>query len=137
MATLTTRAVAFAQAITFGSLVAGFATFAAAGPFDAPAGYYSTATGTGTTLKSQLHDIIDDHTIRSYGDARTILQDTDADPDNPGRMLLVYDRTSLDVAAINPGGSIPGWDSGNSWNREHTWPRSRGVNSSGPDNSDL
>ncbi|MEO0531821.1 MAG: endonuclease, partial [Planctomycetota bacterium] len=40
-------------------------------------------------------------------------------------------------AAINPGGSIPGWDSGNSWNREHTWPRSRGVNSSGPDNSDL
>ncbi|MBB6429689.1 endonuclease [Algisphaera agarilytica] len=108
-----------------------------AGPYDAPATYYDTATGTGSTLKSQLHNIIDGHTVFSYGDARTILQITDQDPNDSDRMLLVYDRTSLDVSAINPNGSIPGWDSGVSWNREHTWPRSRGVNSSGPDNSDL
>src|SRR4051794_12579573 len=52
-------------------------------------------------------------------------------------MLAVYDRTSINVAAINPGGSPPGWDSGATWNKEHTWPRSRGVGSSGPDDSDL
>lgn len=137
MLNLINRVGAFAQAITLGFLSVAVATTSYAGPYDAPAGYYSTATGTGTTLKSQLHNIIDGHTIRSYGDARTILQDTDADPNNPGRILLVYDRTSLNVAAINPGGSIPGWDSGVSWNREHTWPRSRNVGTSGADNSDL
>ena len=106
-----------------------------AGPYDPPANYYSSATGTGSTLKSQLHNIIDNHTVMSYNDARETLQITDQDPADSDRMLLVYDRVSLDVSAIS--GSIPGWDSGSSWNREHTWPRSRGVNSSGPDNTDL
>lgn len=108
-----------------------------AGPYDPPANYYNSATGTGTTLKGQLHNIIDNHTFFSYNAARSILQITDEDPSDPDRMLLVYNRVSLDVSAINPGGSIPGWDSGSSWNREHTWPRSRGVDSSGNDNSDL
>lgn len=31
-----------------------------------PAGYYSTATGTGATLKTQLYDIIKGHTAVSY-----------------------------------------------------------------------
>lgn len=131
MTTLATRLHAFAQVIVLSAPLA-----ALAGPYDAPAGYYSTATGTGATLESQLHNIIDGHTVFSYGDARSILQVTDVDPNDSDRMLLVYDRVSLDVSSIN-GGSIPGWDSGNSWNREHTWPRSRNVGSSGPDNSDL
>ncbi|MEM8946824.1 MAG: endonuclease [Planctomycetota bacterium] len=108
-----------------------------AGPYDPPANYYNSATGTGSTLKSQLHNIIDAHTVRSYNAARSLLQITDQDPNDPDRMILVYDRISLDVSAINPNGSIPGWDSAATWNREHTWPRSRGVDSSGPDNSDL
>ncbi|MCH8840212.1 MAG: endonuclease [Planctomycetes bacterium] len=114
-----------------------FMSAVVAGPYDPPANYYDTATGTGATLKSQLHNIIDNHTFFSYGDARSILQITDEDPNDPDRMLLVYNRVSLDVSVINPGGSIPGWDSGVSWNREHTWPRSRGVGTSGADNSDL
>ena len=108
-----------------------------AGPYDAPANYYNTATGTGATLKAQLNDIIDGQTVVSYDNARSALQVTDADPNNPGHMLLVYSRTSLDVSAINPGGSIPGWDAGVSWNREHTWADSRGLGSSGPDYPDL
>ncbi len=112
-------------------------TMAWAGPYDAPAGYYNSATGTGATLKGQLHDIIDNHTVYSYDAARSILQYTDQDPNNPDHMLLVYNRFSLDVSSINPGGSIPGWDGGASWNREHTWPRSRGIGTSGADNSDL
>lgn len=110
---------------------------ASAQSFDPPANYYSPATGTGAVLKSQLHDIIDNHTVMSYDAARTSLQVTDADPLKPGYMLTVYDRTSVNVAAINPGGPIPGWDSAATWNREHTWPRSRGISSSGPDDSDL
>ncbi|WP_197527827.1 endonuclease [Posidoniimonas polymericola] len=103
--------------------------------FDPPVGYYSAATGTGAQLKSQLHNIIDGHTDIGYNALRTALQVTDEDPDNPGHILLVYDRTSLDLSRI--GGSLSGWDNGNSWNREHTWPRAHGVDSSGPDNSDL
>jgi endonuclease I len=107
------------------------------GSYDPPIDYYATATGTGAALKAQLNEIIDDHVVFSYNEARSILQVTDADPATPGNMLLVYDRVSLDVAAINPGGSIPGWDNGISWNREHTWPDSRGLGGSGPDYSDL
>jgi endonuclease I len=107
--------------------------------FDPPAGYYGGATGSGSALKSQLNAIVKTgHTGISYDSLRTALQVTDADPNNPGRMLLVYDRVSLNVAAINPGGPIPGWDEGASWNREHTWPVSRGLGSeSMPDGSDL
>jgi endonuclease I len=116
-------------------------------PCDPPPTYYSAATGNGATLKSQLNTIIKTGYIAipydalhpdTTPDTRSILQITDADPNNPGHMLSVYDRTSINVAAINPGGTIPGWDSGNTWNREHTWPQSRGiVNTSSPDGSDL
>ncbi len=99
---------------------------ALAGPYDPPASYYNSATGTGATLKSQLHNIIDNHTIRSYDAARTILQDTDVDPNNPNNMILVYDRVSIVGSNLS------------SWNREHTWPKSRGVETNGgPDGSDL
>ena len=105
--------------------------------FDPPINYYNSATGTGSTLQSQLHNIIDNHTIRSYGDARFLLQITDADPDQPGHMILAYSNESLNVSIITPNGSIPGWDFAATWNREHTWPTSRGVETSGADYSDL
>lgn len=120
--------------------------------YDPPSNYYSTAVGlTGTTLKQQLHaliDAVDDPNITSqqgevvetpmsYDAVRSSLQVTDADPNSAGHMLTVYDRTSVNVAAINPHGSIPGWDSGATWNREHTWPQSRGVLDTGPDTGDL
>jgi len=108
--------------------------FAAYAP---PQNYYSTATGTGAALKAQLNSIIDDHVVFTYEQLRAALQVTDADPANPGRMLLIYDRESLDVATLNPGGPIPGWDNGTSWNREHTWADSRGLGGTGPDYSDL
>ena len=100
--------------------------------------YYTAATGTGPTLKTQLRNIIKGHTALSYDSARSSLQVTDADPNNPGHMLSVYDRASINVAAINPGGPIPGWDAGATWNREHTWPQSRGITSTSiPDGTDL
>lgn len=99
---------------------------AAFGQFDPPANYYSTATGTGTTLKSQLHNIIDNHTVIGYSSNREELRDLDQDPTDPSRFVLVYNRQSL-----------PNSTSNSNWNREHTWPRGRGVDSSGPDNADL
>jgi len=129
------------------------ARLALADAYDPPATYYSPAAGlTGISLKQKLRAIIDATndpdsvvpnasevvaTPMSYDAARSSLQVTDADPNQSGWMLSVYDRVSINVSAINPGGPIPGWDNGVTWNREHTWPRSRGVESSGPDDSDL
>jgi len=105
--------------------------------YDPPAGYYAAATGTGSALKAQLNSIIDDHVVFTYEQARSALQVTDADPAGAGRVLLVYNRVSLDVSALSPAGPVPGWDNGTSWNREHTWADSRGLGGTGPDYSDL
>lgn len=113
------------------------ASLTRADDYDPPANYYSTASGTGATLKAQLNGIIDGHTNIGYDAARTALQVTDADVAHPGHMFTVYDRQSLNVAAINPGGPIPGWDNAATWNREHVWPRSRGILDSGMDDADL
>lgn len=88
-----------------------------AGPYDAPANYYNSATGTGTTLKNQLRTVMTTgHIQRSYGDFRYSAAITDADPDVPGNILLVYDRASVS-GVWNAGGRLP-------WNREHVWPQS-------------
>jgi endonuclease I len=95
--------------------------------YSVPEGYYADAADkSGSALKEALHDIITDHTVKSYDDARTILQVLDVDPDATGNVLLVYSGYSVNGA----------WDSGATWNREHLWPQSRGV-SDGPGRSDL
>lgn len=118
----------YRRAIAAGIAFAGLAiTSATADQYDPPAGYYSSAVSTGAALELQLHNIIDGHISRSYGDARFALPLLDEDPNNASNILLVYNGQSVSKT----------WDSGATWNREHTWPRSRGVDSSGPDNSDL
>lgn len=84
--------------------------------FDAPAGYYASATGVGLTLKTQLSQIVTSgHVQQSYGDFKTSAARYDEDPQNPGNILLAYNRAS-----------VPGnWDAGSTWNREHVWPQSR------------
>lgn len=108
------------------------------GLYDPPPDYYLTATGTGATLKAQLHNIISkdywngfmsstSHHVRSYDAAKTALQITDLDPNNSSNLILIY--TGVSVAKV--------WDAGNTWNREHQWPNARGLNDGGPDYSDL
>ncbi|MCB9849690.1 MAG: endonuclease [Phycisphaerales bacterium] len=83
--------------------------------FDPPAGYYSAATGQGSTLKMQLSSIITSgHVQQSYGDFKTSAAIYDADPEVPGNILLVYNRDSIPSA----------WTSGSTWSREHVWPQS-------------
>ncbi len=81
-----------------------------------PVGYYNGAVGTGTTLRTNLHNIISTgyHGI-SYGDARFALAITDQDPNNSSNILLVYNRASVSGT----------WDTGVTWNREHLWPQSK------------
>ena len=90
--------------------------------YDAPAGYYNTATGTGTTLRTNLHNIITSgYTGNNYGDSRSILPVLWQDPTNSNNMILTYNNASV----VKPtGGTIPGWDEGTTWNREHLWPQS-------------
>ena len=97
--------------------LAGFALVSAAhaDEFEAPASYYSGATGTGATLKSQLTSAMSaGHIQRSYGDFRNASRYFDTDPNNPSRILLCYTRASVSGS----------WDSGSTWNREHVWPQS-------------
>jgi endonuclease I len=84
-------------------------------PYDPPAGYYASATGTGATLKSQLRTIISNMTGVSYGDARFSAPYTDPNPNVAGQILLIYDRASV----------LSTWDNAETWNREHIWPVSR------------
>src|SRR5262245_36701608 len=65
---------------------------AVADAYDPPAGYFSTATGTGATLKQNLHNIIDGHTVVPYNsstqtDLRSALQVSDSNPAQAGHML--------------------------------------------------
>jgi endonuclease I len=83
--------------------------------YDAPASYYSAATGTGTTLKTNLYNIVRTGFVgRDYGASRYAPAILDADPNQAGRVILIYNRASVSST----------WDSGNTWNREHIWPAS-------------
>jgi endonuclease I len=78
--------------------------------------YYMSAQGlTGIDLLLELRSIlIDTASLLTYGEARYILDETDADPDVPGNVILVYSAYS--VSGV--------WDGGITWNREHVWPQS-------------
>jgi endonuclease I len=91
--------------------------------YDPPANYYNSATGTGSTLKTQLRTIISSMRPVTYGDARYSAPYTDADPNVPGNILLIYNRASI------AGEWVPGPPL--AWNREHIWPQSLlGANAS-------
>ncbi|MGE4571655.1 MAG: endonuclease I family protein, partial [Candidatus Izemoplasmatales bacterium] len=89
--------------------------------------YYEDAINLrGNTLKITLNTIIRENFIPLlYGDAPSILEESDADPNNFNHVLLLYPG---EYGASVPNGyqsSIGGYY----WNREHVWPQSRlGMN---------
>jgi len=81
--------------------------------------YYDSAEGlSGLSLKTALHNLIDDHQSYSYDFAKTALCNTDEDPNNSNNVILMYTGRSQAKTAF--GGN------GDDWNREHTWPKSHG-----------
>ena len=92
------------------------------------AGLDASALG-GTTLASSLHELISPHTVVSYDDAWEALCILDASPSNASRVVGIYSDHTHDCISDR---GVPG-----GWNREHSWPKSYGVDYSGPDYSDL
>lgn len=92
-----------------------------------PPGYYNTATGTGYTLKTQLHNIIKNHTEISYGDLWIEYENTDIDP-NDGYIWDMYSEnpTGTDSYNFTYSNDQCGSYSGESdcYNREHSFPKS-------------
>ena len=108
-----------------------------------PAGYYSNATGTGYALKTQLYNIIKDHTDNGYAGLYATYQTSDRD------YFYENDGTILDMYSENPTGIDPynySADStqrcgnysaeGDCYNREHIIPQSV-FNESAPMVSDA
>ncbi|MFH1844556.1 MAG: endonuclease [bacterium] len=98
------------------------ATLPSSCPAEPPPGYYdSVDTATQATLRSSLHEIIDDHTRFPYTAASTdtwdILEQADEDPSNPANILDLYRNGSHLKFG---GGTGP-------YNREHVWPKSYGF----------
>jgi len=86
--------------------------------------YYATADPSDAiTLRNSLHEIIDDHTSFPYSGGTTdtwdVLSFADADPSDPNKVWMVYKNNSYT------------WQGGGqqAYNREHTWPQSRGFSS--------
>jgi endonuclease I len=62
-----------------------------------------------------------------YGTLRYAYVSVDTDLNKPGNIIGYYNGTSF--AAV--------WDNGNTWNREHTWPQSKGVKKEKPMGYDM
>lgn len=100
-----------------------------AGPYDPPAGEYtsvesaiasSTPATLATNLRSALQSLTSAASNISYQAGRFRYDESDLDLDHPGNIILVYN-----------GASVSGvWDSGSTFNREHTWPASHLANGS-------
>ncbi|MFC0779126.1 endonuclease [Flavobacterium sp. HJSW_4] len=75
--------------------------FATIGFAQIPSGYYSTATGTGYTLKTQLYNIIKGHTNNGYAGLYTTYLTSDVDN------FYENDGTILDMYSENPSGTDP------------------------------
>lgn len=96
-----------------------------------PSGYYTTATGTGYTLKTQLYNIIKGHTDNGYAGLYSTYQTSDRD------YYYENDGTVLDMYSEKPSGTDPyNYSSGTTqrcgtysvegdcYNREHIIPQS-------------
>lgn len=88
-----------------------------------PPGYYNSAEGlTGETLKDALNNIIDGHIEFPYTSSNTdvwdILKDTDRDTLDAANVILLYSGWSVNADQE--------YNSGDGWNREHVWAKSRG-----------
>ncbi|WP_179320896.1 endonuclease [Winogradskyella helgolandensis] len=90
-----------------------------------PNGYYNSLDGLADVqLRQALQDIVADPSIvraQTYADVIDILKEADENPENSNEVWLVYleeGRAKLDIQTNSL--------STGKWNREHTFPRSRG-----------
>lgn len=110
-----------------------FLFFFTAGFAQAPANYYSTATGSGYTLKTQLYNIIKDHTVQDYAGLYITYETSDIDNffENDGSVLDMYsenpagvDPYNYTITATQRCGNAGYNAEGDCYNREHIIPQS-------------
>jgi len=94
-----------------------------------PTGYYSTVNeATPSVLKTSLHNIIKDHTKIPYTssamDTWDVLELAGEDVDNTSNVIALYKNSSY--AKVGGGN--------NTYNREHSWPKSYGFPKDGSRN---
>jgi endonuclease I len=94
-----------------------------------PQGYYDSVDQTNaSTLKSSLHQIIDDHQRFPYTSSATdtwdILEVADQDPNNANNVITIYKNETY--TKFGGGNSF--------YNREHSWPKSYGFPKDGSSN---
>ena len=103
------------------------------------AAYYAGTTElTGQELREKLHRTLETgHAVVRYSgstsgvnDVWAALMAANQDPDDSNNVLLIYSLRSEPKSSFmgNPDG-LP--EEANKWNREHAWPQSRGLNTSG------
>ena len=99
----------------------------------APDGYYANATGTGYTLKTQLYNIIKDHTVQTYAGLYITYETSDIDNffEKDGSVLDMYsenpagtDPYTYSIATAQRCGSSGYAKEGDCYNREHIIPQS-------------
>jgi len=125
--------------LLFSALLFSFFSFA-----QIPVGYYSTATGTGYTLKTQLYNIIKGHTDNGYDGLYTTYLTSDRDYyyENDGTVLDMYSENPTGLDPYNYSYSVTGDKcgsysvEGDCYNREHIIPQSV-FNSNAPMVSDA
>ena len=90
-----------------------------------PVGYYDSLDGLAdTALRQALQDIIADPTAvraQTYADVIDILKEADQNPENSNQVWLLYTEEGRAKLDLQTSSSNAG-----KWNREHTYPRSRG-----------
>ncbi|MCB0463344.1 MAG: endonuclease [Flavobacteriaceae bacterium] len=101
-----------------------------------PNGYYNSLDGlSDSALRQALQDIIAEEGVvraQTYADVVTILKEADQNPANSNQVWLLYTeegRAKLDYQTSS--------DNSGKWNREHTYPRSRGGFDSLEDLDDI
>lgn len=95
-------------------------------------GYYQGITGTGATLKTNLHNLLRTTHLTefSYDALWTQLQYTDEDSVNTNNIIEIYTGWSVPKSYSGSGTS--------QWNREHTWSKSHGdFGETAPAGTDL
>lgn len=90
-----------------------------------PIGYYDSLDGLADIpLRQALQDIIADPTLvraQTYADVIDIIKEADQNPENSNQVWLVYSEEGRAKLDLQTSSSNAG-----KWNREHTYPRSRG-----------
>ncbi len=101
-----------------------------------PNGYYNSLDGlSDSALRQALQDIIAEEGVvraQTYADVVTILKEADQNPAHSNQVWLLYTeegRAKLDYQTSS--------DNNGKWNREHTYPRSRGGFDSLEDLDDI